>query len=83
MLQEAILERIEFINRIALVFKQELEETLPRKFRRGPIQGWIFKRFNIPRTGPNMRAVNEAMEMLGYKQIKQDGWGCYKKIKAD
>lgn len=79
MLQDVLRERIELMERITRLFEQEMEPLLPRKPRRGPIQGFILKRLGLPRTGPNMRLINESIKKLGYRMIIQDGWGCYLK----
>ncbi len=81
MLDVIIKERLELVNLILTVFKEEFEGELPQRFRRGPFQGQVFSRLGLPRTGANMRAVNDAMKIAGYSMIIIDGWGLYKRMR--
>ena len=80
MLQDVIKERIELIERMSRTFREVVQPTLPDRFRRGEVQRIILKLHNLPRTGPNMRAINEAIESYGYKKFYLLGICSFKKI---
>jgi len=76
-LEQVLAERLSLIQCIQESFKRRAGE-LPVRFRRGPIQKAICNEVGIPWIGSNKRIINEALEGLGYIQIRVQGTRFYR-----
>lgn len=80
MLDEILQKRLDLIDRFRVLFQLEIEPHMTSKYiKRGLVQGKLFKLCNLPRTGLNMKLVNEAVESLGYKKVHSYGYHVFKK----
>lgn len=75
-----ILNRLQLIIDLEKTFKEELEPFLPARISRGQLQKTLFKKYNLPCTGFNMRLINDMMSRQGYKKIIIDGALLYRKF---
>lgn len=80
MLDKILKERLDLIAKFQVIFQSEIEPTMTSRYiRRGSTQGKLFKACNLPRNGLFMKLANEAIQSLGYKLTRYNGWPMYKK----
>lgn len=82
-MSQIILKRLNLICKFEKTFKEDIEPYLPPRINRGALQGVLLKKYNLPRSGPNMRLINEMMHKFGYKKIIINGECLYRKFNAN
>lgn len=71
--------RLRLMEEMGNTFNRVFLPILPARFHRGQIQKELLKLYKLPRTGPNMRLINEMIENNGFYKIKVDGICLFKK----
>lgn len=73
-----LFERIRLLTEIKKTF-QYLHDPPPKKMRPGEIQEQLLEVLRLNPSGENRRAVNEALNSLGYRKVKVEGYFFLKK----